>query len=268
MCQLFALDSNSPTAVNFSFTGFSARGGRTADHRDGWGIAFHSADGCRVFIDDAPASQSPLADFIRCHPIRATSVLAHVRKATQGGVALRNCHPFQRRWGGRDWVFGHNGNLLDFDPPLDADHRALGSTDSERAFGWLMQGLRQQFGNGPAPDWRELAPWLAAQAALLARHGPFNMLLADGQAVYSHCSTRLHWLQRQHPFSPARLVDADLALDLSRDNRPGDRMVLLATEPLTHDEPWQAMAAGEFAVFAAGQRVWHSQAATVLAQAA
>jgi glutamine amidotransferase len=247
MCQLFALNSNSPTAVTFSFTGFSARGGLTGEHADGWGIAFHGDGGCRVFLDDAPASHSPLAAFLRRHPIRATTVLAHIRKATRGAVQLANCHPFQRQWGGRNWTFCHNGTLHGFEPALEATHQPVGNTDSEAAFAWLMQRLQQRFGQ-QVPDPDALAPVLAALAHQVAEHGAFNFLLTDGRHTYAHCSTRLQWLVRRHPFAPARLVDADLTLDLSRENGPLDRMVLVATEPLTHDEPWQPIAPGELLV--------------------
>lgn len=37
--------------------------------------------------------------------------LAHIRKATQGVVAVENCHPFHRQWLGQDWVFAHNGDI-------------------------------------------------------------------------------------------------------------------------------------------------------------
>jgi len=259
MCQLFALNSIAPTAVTFAFTGFSARGGQTGEHADGWGIAFHGKDGCRSFHDDSPACHSPLAAFLREHPIRATAVLAHIRKATQGAVQLSNCHPFQRQWRGRQWVFCHNGDLKQFEPELDSVHQPVGNTDSERAFCWLLQRLEQQFPDAAAPDWRELAPVLAALTAEVACHGPFNFLLTDGQTVYAHCSTRLHWLVRRYPFAQVRLVDTDLTLDLSRDNGPEDRMVLVATEPLTHDEPWQAMAPGELFAFAQGEPVWQQR---------
>ncbi|HQC98128.1 MAG TPA: class II glutamine amidotransferase [Aquabacterium sp.] len=268
MCQLFALNSSAPSAATFAFTGFSARGGGTADHADGWGMAFLGDGGCRLFIDDAPACRSPLAAFLRQHPIRATTVLAHIRKATQGAVQLNNCHPFQRQWAGRPWAFGHNGNLKQVHPPLDGHHQPVGSTDSERAFCWLLQALRQRLPPGPdattvatatTPAWRRLAPVLAQLAGDIARHGPFNFLLSDGDALYAHCSTRLHWLQRRHPFSAVRLVDADLSLDLSRDNAPADRMALVATEPLTHGEPWAALQPGELVVFAGGELVWRQR---------
>ena len=40
MCQLLGMNCNTPTDIVFSFTGFATRGGRTDEHKDGWGIAF------------------------------------------------------------------------------------------------------------------------------------------------------------------------------------------------------------------------------------
>ncbi len=266
MCQLFALSSNSPSAVTFSFTGFSARGGRTGHHADGFGLAFHDGKRCRLFVDDAPACDSPLAEFLRQHPIRARTVLAHIRKATQGKVQLSNCHPFVREWQGRHWSFCHNGNLEGFAPHLSpGGFQPVGDTDSERAFCYLLQELRRRFGRRLARGnegsaWREMAPVLAELAAGISAHGPFNFLLSDGEALYAYGATRLHWLTRQHPFAHAQLVDSEMSLDLATVNAPGDRMVLVATEPLTSNEAWQAFAPGELQVFVAGEQVWAHQA--------
>jgi glutamine amidotransferase len=256
MCELFALDSSAPAAATFSFSGFSARGGLTGHHADGWGVGFHEADGCRVFIDAGRACDAPLASFLREHPIRARTVLAHVRKATQGAVALANCHPFQREWGGRHWIFCHNGDLKDFHPALDGLFTPVGSTDSERAFCWLLQELRREFPRPQGLAWPELAPVLARLAQRIATRGTFNMLLSDGQALYAHASTSMCWLQRQHPFSRARLVDRDIEIDLASVNGADDRMVLVATQPLTHGEPWEVFEPGEVRVFVGGRSVW------------
>lgn len=259
MCQLMGMSCNKPAATTFSFTGFSARGGLTSDHTDGWGIAFYDGKGCRVFQDDQPASHSALADYVRQHPIKSKVVVAHVRKATQGDVQSANCHPFQREWLGRTWVFAHNGDLRDFQPPHGCQDMPVGSTDSERAFCALMSQLRSHFKDRQQPpEWPELAPVLARIAAHLAEHGNFNMLLSDGHALYAHCSTKLHLLTRRHPFPHARLVDRDMSLDLGPLNAEGDIMSLLATEPLTLDEPWQALRTGEFLVVVGGQVVWQA----------
>lgn len=254
MCQLFAINSNVPTAVTFSLTGLAARGGRTDEHADGWGVAFHTEGGSRIFRDDQPASESALAAFLCREPIRATSVIAHIRKATLGAVQLSNCHPFQANWSGRTWSFAHNGTLKDYAPELPPDLQPVGTTDSERAFGSLMLMLRQRFGLTGQACWRHIAPALQQWADDVAAHGPFNFVLTDGQALYAYCSTQLHLLQRQHPFTRVRLCDEELSLDLSEDNAPGDLMTLVATKPLTLGEPWVALQSGELAVLVQGRR--------------
>ena len=267
MCQLFALSASAPTSVVFSFTGLSARGGDTGDHADGFGLAFHDGAACRLFVDEHRASDSALAEFLRQHPIRAHTVLAHIRKATQGAVEIANCHPFVRVWQGRQWSFCHNGDLQGFQPRLDAGHRPVGSTDSERAFCWMLQELRRRFRGAAAPAWPQLAPVLADLADRLAVHGSFNFLLSDGEALYVHGATRLFWLQRRHPFGAAQLVDRDVVLDLGLSNGEGDRMAVVATEPLTRNEPWTAFGAGEMRVFVAGETVWQRSPRPVAAGA-
>jgi predicted glutamine amidotransferase len=258
MCELLGLNANAPVAATFSFAGLAARGGLTGDHIDGFGLALHDGVGCRVFLDDRPASRSPLADFLQREPLKAPTVLAHVRKATQGGVATVNCHPFQRSWGGRHWVFAHNGDLKQFTPGLADPFRPVGQTDSERAFCWLLQRLERELGPKALPRWPTLGPLLHRWLAELAGHGTFNMLLSDGRALVAHASHRLAWVARRHPFRTTRLKDRELTLDLAQLNAPTDRMVVVATQPLTHDEPWQSLAPGETRVFADGRSLWSS----------
>ncbi len=266
MCELFALNSRLPAAANFSLRGFAARGGRTADHVDGWGVAFHAGDSCEVVIEDSPAAHSELARHLAQHPVRARNILAHVRKATQGARTLENCHPFRREWAGRTWVFAHNGDLKDFHPALDGSFLPAGQTDSERAFCWLLQQLQQQFGQH-LPAWPELAATLTPWIHAVAEHGRFNLLLTDGRAMLAHASTRLHWLQRRPPFGEVSLRDGDLSVDLALLNGPEDRMTLVSTEPLTHSEAWQPFEAGEVRVFEQGDCVYASAGVAVRAAA-
>jgi glutamine amidotransferase len=257
MCQLLGMNCNSSATITFAFTGFTARGGRTADHVDGWGIAFYERTGCRAFHDDLPASQSQLAEFLCRYPIKSKIVLAHLRKATQGEVQLSNCHPFQREWLGQTWLFANNGDLRNFHPELRGPYMPVGTTDSEKAFCWMLQQLRERFIDRlRPPTWAELAPHVAEITEEIARHGNFNYLLTNGEALYAHCSTKLQVLQRRHPFPTAKLVDCDVTLDLSAFNKPNDRIVVVATEPLTAYEPWQPFATGECKVFVDGEEVW------------
>lgn len=131
------MNCNVPTDSCFSLEGFSARGGKTDEHRDGWGIAFFEGSGCRIFLDVKPSIASPIAEVVRRYPIYSTPVIAHIRKATQGEIALENCHPFQRELWGRYWVVAHNGNLPDFDPKQTGFYQAIGRTDSKEQ-GFLL----------------------------------------------------------------------------------------------------------------------------------
>ncbi len=253
MCQLLGMNANTPTDVVFSFTGLASR---AAEHRDGFGIAFFEGPGglgLRHFIDHRSACASPVADLVRSYPIRSEHVVAHIRKATQGEVALHNTHPFVRELWGRYWVFAHNGDLKGFRPRLHGTFRPVGQTDSEHAFCWLMQELAKAHARLPAVaeltcTLRELLPQCAA-------HGTFNALLSNGQALWAHASTKLCWVQRRHPFGVAQLADEDVSVDFKALTTPDDQVVVVATEALTHNEAWHAMVAGEVAVFHQGQRV-------------
>ena len=247
MCQLLGMNANTPTDLMFSFTGFARR---AEEHKDGFGIAFFEGAGVRLFVDAQSARHSPVAEIVRHYPIRSSHVIAHIRKATQGPVMLENTHPFVRELWGRYWVFAHNGNLTDYTPHLHGAFRPVGSTDSERAFCWLMQELAKAHASVPPVD--ELTATLAELAPRVAAHGSFNFMLSNGQALWAHCSTNLHYLERAHPFRRARLQDEDMSVDFAEVTTPNDRVAIIVTEPLTQEEPWVAMAPGELKVFVDG----------------
>lgn len=254
MCQLLGMNSNKPAALAFSFAGFSERGGRTGEHRDGWGIAFHDAAGCELIVEHLPSIDSQRAAALLQRPRKARNIVAHIRKATQGRIAVENSHPFTRALWGTTWSFAHNGNLDNFQPPADDHYRPSGDTDSERAFCYLMAGLRKAFPDGQ-PSRAALYATVARLAAEVARHGTFNFILSNGELLLAHCSTLLQYLVRAYPFARARLIDCDVQIDFAQQNHLDDRMTIIATEALTHDEPWQAFAPGELKLFANGAPV-------------
>ncbi|HEY6133964.1 MAG TPA: class II glutamine amidotransferase [Rubrivivax sp.] len=247
MCQLLGMNANTPTDVCFSFTGLATR---AEEHKDGFGIAFFEDRGLRLYVDHHSARASPVAELVKGYPIRSGNVIAHIRKATQGRVALENTHPFVRELWGRYWVCAHNGDLKSFAPRLHGAFRPVGDTDSERAFCWLMQELAKA--HAGVPTIHELNATLGELLPQLHRHGTFNLLLSNGQALWAHASTHLHWVVRQHPFCSATLADEDLSVDFAALTSPTDRVAVVATEPLTHGEAWQSMAPGELRVFVDG----------------
>lgn len=266
MCQLLGLNSNLPTDICFSWTGFKARGGVTDNHADGWGAAFFQGRAVRVLHDAQPSCSSALADMLGAHPIAATHAIVHIRRASRGDIRLENTHPFQRELWGRHWVFAHNGTLPHFSPPLDGTFQPVGTTDSELTFCWLMQSLRQHFGAWP-PAPLCLLDWLRQFVLDHAHHGELNFLLSNGDCLFAHSSTQLSYLIRQAPFASAHLIDTDVTLDFSdHDIDPSTRCAIIATTPLTDNEPWVTMPAGSLWCFDQGAVL--ASAKTVPGQAA
>lgn len=252
MCELLGMSANVPTDICFSFTGLMQRGGNTGPHGDGWGIAFYEGKGCRMFHDPAPSSQSEIARLIQRYSIKSRNVISHIRRATHGKVSLENTHPFCRELWGRPWVYAHNGKLSGA-RGLHAHHyRAVGTTDSERAFCWLLGEVRERFGESPR---RGKALWrhIYALSSELNRRGTFNMLLSDGRWLVAYCSTYLSWITRRAPFGKARLSDADMQVDFAELTTPDDVVTVIATRPLTDNENWTTMAPGTMVVFLDGE---------------
>ena len=250
MCQLLGMNCNTPTDIVFSFEGFRRRGGLTDHHVDGFGIGFFEQKGVRLFHDDKPSAQSPVADLIKAYQIKSENVIAHIRKATSGRTSLANTHPFVREMWGSYWMFAHNGHLQNFAPARGRYYRTVGNTDSERAFCFILEELRRRFDDRPGDD--ELFAALAPLVREIRSHGLFNFILSDGQVMFAHASTLLHYIVRQAPFGEARLLDDDIAVDFSAVTTPNDRVAVIATLPLTENETWRQFACDELAMFRDG----------------
>ena len=252
MCELLALNANTPTDMGFSFRGLSRRGGATGEHADGWGLASFTPDGHGLTLlrEEAPAAFSALAGQLAERSPKALVSIAHIRKATRGVVALENCHPFTRSWGGHTWVFAHNGDLQG-SIPLGDRYRPFGSTDSEAAFCWILEELDRA--GVDSTDSAALFEQLHRCAATLAERGTFNALISNGHWLFATATSRLHWLTRRAPFCKATLADPPLQVDFSALTTAKDVVTILSTEPLTTDEHWQPFQAGESLLLQAGE---------------
>ena len=250
MCQLLGMNCNTPTDIVFSFEGFRLRGGLTDRHADGFGIGFFENKGVRMFHDDKPSASSPVADLVKTYQIKSTNVIAHIRKATQGSVGLANTHPFIREMWGEYWLFAHNGHLGGFQPEEGQYYRPVGSTDSERAFCFILEQLRNRFEHKPPVG--KLFAEVAALTAQIRHHGLFNFMLSNGEILFAHASTLLYHIIRQAPFGEAHLIDNDVAVDFAAVTTPNDRVAVIATQPLTANETWTQLAVNELVAFRDG----------------
>lgn len=257
MCELLALSANVPTDICFSFTGLSQRAGVTGPHRDGWGIAFYEGGACREFKDVRPACDSVIADLVKNYPIKSTTIISHIRQANVGDVCLKNTHPFRREMFGKAWCYAHNGQLKEgasnslFTEQDEVFYQPIGDTDSEAAFCWLLNQMRQKPELVESPY--ALCEWLQERCHILAEQGVFNMLLSDGDTLYTYCSTKLSWITRSAPFTEAKLNDVDLAIDFSNETQETDVVTMIATQPLTDNEDWNIVESGTLTAFQGGE---------------
>ncbi len=251
MCELLGMECNVPTDIVFSFAGLRQRGGKTAEHADGWGLAFYEGRAARVFLEPAAAANSPLARFLGENAIKTKLAIGHVRKRTRGEVSVANTHPFVRELWGRHWVFAHNGTIKATRGLSMGRFRPIGSTDSERAYCHLMEALASSFDTYPREP-RLLFEAVAEIGRTLGSRGSFNFLLGDGRHLFARCATKLCYIIRRAPFGKARLSDDDVTVDFSAVTTPRDRVAIVSTVPLTVDETWTRGEPGTMWVFDQG----------------
>lgn len=256
MCELFAMSSRLAADVRSSLEIFARRGGAEGPHKDGWGIAYYADEDVRLVKEADPASGSACVRFIQEHPFHASLVVGHIRKATRGRPAMKNCQPFQRELGGRMHVFAHNGDL---DPAslrslaMLRNFRPLGDTDSEYAFCVLLERLRSLWRRGGVPGLPERARIVSRFAAEARSLGPANFIYADGDALFMHGHRRFHG-DRDGPRPPGLHVLCRKCRGTPT-SQTEQHVVLAASVPLTNEPGWRALEEGQLLVAREGQLV-------------
>jgi predicted glutamine amidotransferase len=257
MCKLFAISARYPSTVQLSLKEFSRHGGLSGPHKDGWGIAWYDERDVGLVKEAFPAAASACVRFIQDNPFATSVAISHVRKATQGEVALRNCQPFVRELGGLWHTFAHNGDLsgIERDAHMTAEtYRPVGETDSERVFCALLERLRPLWLAQRPPDIESHLQVIEPFAAELRRLGPANFLYYDGDALFAHADRRFQadgvirppglWRLTRRCAAGGELSAAGLRIEA----RGGEQEVtLFASAPLT-SETWVPLARGDVVV--------------------
>lgn len=237
MCELFGWSSAAPELPERHLRAFRARGGATADHVDGWGLAYLVHGAFQVEKEPEPAATSARFDAL-AGSIASELIVGHVRKADfPPARALANTHPFVHHCCGATWVFAHNGlvpgavqRCRSVAPPVC---RADGDTDSEHAFCLVLEALAGCHAQGSGLQGAACIDTLAAAARTIGAFGKFNFLLSDSERLYAYCHDRLHALETV---------------------RSAQRTIAIATQPLS-GERWIAFEPGELRVYRAGSLV-------------
>jgi len=253
MCRLYGFCATESTKVECTLVhaqnalmAQSERDLGGKSHAHGWGIATYTGEMPQV-------EKKAWAAYHGEHFERAASqvfanlVVAHVRRATVGGPAAENTHPFVAD----EWVFAHNGTVPGFDAlrgrlleAISPKRRdlILGQTDSEHVFHYLLtlmdkdpnQSLSDLVRRGVS----DVSGW-ARDVDPNAAPG-LNVIITDGQRIAgSRLGRSLFKLERDGVYDCEICGFPHIHHDPKRDYRA----VVVASEPLTH-EVWEEIPHG------------------------
>ena len=232
---------------------------------DGWGVAYYLAGAPHVVKSVSTAVSDEM--FRRVSGVvTSETVLAHVRKATQGQMTILDTHPFQ--YG--SWVMVHNGNIANFPeikdellervPPV-LRRFILGKTDSELLFYMLLGKMAERCElkrrGYPLEDLAaaaretidsvcELAGALCPDDGAEPHNNFLTFLITNGQTMLAHQGGKnLHCSTHKH-HCPERDVCPYWAEECERKVDSGFvSHLVFSSEPLLGDNVWEPMAVGE-----------------------
>lgn len=253
MCELFELSATAPVDVLLSLARLAQHGGGTAPHGDGWGVAFLEGRDALLFRGAEAAYTSALVQCLARLPIKSTTVVAHIRRATRGRIALANTQPFQRELWGRAHVFAHNGDVLfDAIPSSSAQQRfrPIGDTDSEVIFCRFLDEFAARAAFDSSWIDHMALEWFGAFCRQVRMTGPANIIYASANRLLVHADRRRQTSGRIDPpglwmltrrCNPAQQYNAaDGAISIAG---TALKVVLIASVPLT-DEAWHPLERG------------------------
>jgi glutamine amidotransferase len=200
---------------------------QSRQHGDGWGVGWYRDGSLTVQRRLLPAGLDPFFGKASAWT-GATTALAHLRRASSGGLTMENVHPFRYR----RWLFCHNGTVSRFsqvarelereiDPHLQV--KIQGETDSERCFYLFLTQLSVRARLDRPVEVGEVVGALARTISLIRtiadrpghRASSLTFLVSDGEV----------------------LAASRLGRTLTMASVPG--ALLLASEPLPGVERWQ-----------------------------
>ena len=265
--RLLAMSFDGPASPSITLKGPSTTATDTRDMPYGWGLAWYPGQGSAALVVKDPTSigDNAMTRMLRdWERFESTVFVCHLRGAART-LADQDTHPFCRSHGRCDWVLAHNGDLfvdLTTALPLGDDpvFEPVGRTDSEHAFCWLLESIRQRRARRLVEvGWEALGELFAHLDTL----GTANFLLTDGVDVAAYSDGEgynpLHWARFVPPNPTPRLESEDIVVDLDDASDRSRSMALVATRPMSA-QGWQPMRPGQLLVLRRGAVIHDSHA--------
>jgi glutamine amidotransferase len=260
MCRLFGFRSVLQSKVHRSLqSADNALAVQSRAHPDGWGVAYYVAGTPHIVRSTGTAGSDHLFERVS-GLLTSETVIAHVRRATQGPLSTLNCHPFQH---GR-WVLAHNGDI-----PAFAEVREelaalvapafrryiLGDTDSELVFHLFLTNLARRVDlhrrGAPLPEVvaavRETVTQVREVADRPGARCLLTLLITDGELLIAHHGGKDLTYSTHKVACPERASCSYLAAACEAPVTTGSAVnhLLVSSEPLLGENVWNRLTEGE-----------------------
>src|SRR4051812_12645565 len=178
MCRLFGCVAREPISVRHDL--LEAENPlihQSEEHDSGWGMAvYKQAEGENPRCMRFPEAAHQHDEFVEATGLTGRMFNIHVRRATVGGLAPENTHPFCLG----PYSFCHNGTIMRPHKLLEPGMREpAGQTDSEVFFTFVPRAFP------PDPARRSLRKDIRAIIERSAFSG-LNFLFTDGEKLYAY----------------------------------------------------------------------------------
>lgn len=267
MCRIFGFRSVMQSQVHRSLVSAdNALIQQSERNPDGWGVAYYVGGAPHVIKSVSTAVSDEMFRHVS-GVVTSETVLAHVRKATQGNLTVFDTHPFQ--YG--SWVFVHNGNIANFDairdellarvPPV-LRRFILGRTDSETIFYLLLGKMAERCElerrgypladlAGAAREVVEIVCELAGELCQEDDADPVSnnfltFLITNGHTMLAHQGGKVLHCSTHKKRCPERDTCPYWAEECERKVDSGFvSHLVFSSEPLSGDNVWEPMGVGD-----------------------
>lgn len=271
MCRIFAYRSNNESVLNhFLVNAENAIINQSREHQDGWGLAYYLQSLPHLVKGMGPAHKDREFSELSAR-IQSDTVLAHIRKKTQGELSITNCHPFQIA----EWVMAHNGDIPAYQHIKEAlkdsvnqklRSAILGSTDSEVYFAFLLSQLLADAFDGDA---RSLALSVRkaidridklASGFLLKEECSLNFVLTNGKMMAAYRRGKdLHYAAYKGLQASPCAASIKWPKNIHQEQlKEGNRIshLLISSESIMANDMWHPMENNQLIIFDSDWRLW------------
>ena len=138
--------------------------GKAYNHPDGWGLAYLDEGKCKIYKKETPIWDDEMLDKYR--EIKTGTIILHARRSSGTKASYENTQPFFRKAAGSEFVFTHNGSVMET-LEYEDEYYPLGDTDSEMCFYYVLSALRREGPAGLPRHLKELNDYSAANFILM-----------------------------------------------------------------------------------------------------